>query len=134
MAHTVRKVTAVSAQVDDRIGVLAELANALRDANLNMRAVVSQRKAGTVLMGVPDDLAAARSLAAYNGIVVQEREVLLIEGDDEVGALCPIANKLASARINIEDVYALATEGKYAAVLTFAAEDVGRAAEVLGAQ
>ncbi len=131
MAYRVRQMAAVTLQVEDRIGMLSQVLHALRSARVNMLAVVSRRKGGTALLGIPEDIETARKLAAQEGVSLTQREVFYVEGDDEVGALCEITDKLSSARINIEDVYALATDGKYAAIYTVAAEDVERAAEAL---
>jgi hypothetical protein len=134
MAYRVRQVTAVIVQVDDYVGTLSQVLHALRDAGLNMVGVASQSRQGGMVhvLGIPEEIEAARSLAMREGVSIAEREVFLVEGDDQVGALCEVTDKISGARINIEDIYALATEGKYAAVYVVAAADVERAAEALG--
>jgi len=132
MAYTVRQVTAVTLQVEDHIGMLSQALRVLKNEGVNMTAIVSQRKAGAAIMGIPEDLEAARKLASREGVAFTTREVFYVEGEDEVGALCDITDKLAGARINIEDVYALSSKGYYAAIYTVAAGDVERAAEALG--
>ncbi len=132
MAHTIRQVTAVALEVDDRIGMLSQVLRTLKNEGLSMTAIVSQRKAGTALMGIPEDIEAARRLAGREGVALTTREVFYVEGDDEVGALCEITDKLANARINIEDIYALSSKGYYAAIYSVAAGDVERAAQALG--
>lgn len=132
MGHTIRQVTAVLMQVEDRVGVLHEVLCVLRDAGVNMLAIASQRRQGTALMAIPDDLNAVRELAARQGVRLQTRQVFLIEGDDRVGALCDITKALADADISIEDVAALSAARRYAAVLTFADADLEAAAKALG--
>lgn len=132
MAQTIRQVTAVVVQVEDRVGVLHEVLCVLRDAGINMLAIASLRRQGTSLMAIPEDVNAVRELAARQGVSLQTRQVFMIEGDDRVGALCDITEKIAAAGINIEDVAALSAARRYAAVLTFADADLEAAARALG--
>lgn len=134
MGHSIRQVTAIVIQVEDRVGMLHEVLCVLRDAGINMLAIASLRRHGTALMAIPEDINAVRELAAGHGhgISLQTRTVFLIEGDDRVGALCDITKAIADAGINIEDVAALSAQRRYAAVLTFADADLEAAAKALG--
>ena len=82
MGHTIRQVTAVVLQVEDRVGVLHEVLCVLRDAGVNMLAIASQRRRGMALMAIPEDLNSVRELARSRGVSLQSRQVFLIEGDD----------------------------------------------------
>ncbi len=132
MGHTVRQVTAVVMQVEDRVGVLHEVLAVLRDAGVNMLAMASLRRQGTALMVIPENVNKVRELAHRHGVSLQTRPVFLIEGDDRVGALSDIAKNIADAGINIEDIAALSAARRYAAVLTVADADVEAAARALG--
>ncbi|MGD9495014.1 MAG: ACT domain-containing protein [Armatimonadota bacterium] len=132
MAHTIRQVTAVVMQVEDRVGMLYEVLSVLRDAGVNMLAIASLRRQGTALMAIPEDVQAVRQLAMRHGVSLQTRQVFLIEGDDRVGALCDITKAIADAGINIEDIAALSAAKRYAAVITFADADLEAAAKALG--
>lgn len=132
MGHSVRQVTAVVIQVEDRVGMLHEVLCVLRDAGVGMLAISSQRRQGTALMAIPEDVNAVRGVAARHGVALQSRSVFLIEGDDRVGALCDITKAISDAGINIEDVAALSASHRYAAVLTFADADLEAAAKALG--
>ena len=132
MGHTTRQVTAVVLQLEDRVGVLHEVLCVLRDAGVNMLAIASQRRQGTALMAIPEDVNAVRELARSRGVSLQSRQVFLIEGDDRVGALCDITKALADAHISIEDIAALSASTRYAAVLTFADADLEAAGRALG--
>jgi len=132
MGHTIRQVTAVVLQVEDRVGVLHEVLCVLRDAGVNMLAIASQRRQGTALMAIPEDVNAVRELARSRGVSLQWRQVFLIEGDDRVGALCDITKALRDAGVSIEDVAALSAAKRYAAVLTFADADLEAAGRALG--
>jgi len=132
VGHTIRQVTAVVVQVEDRVGMLHEVLCVLRDAGVSMVAIASQRRQGTALMAIPDDVNAVRELAARQGVSMQTRQVFLVEGDDRVGALCDITRAISEARISIEDIAALSAARRYAAVLTFADADLEAAAKALG--
>ena len=132
MGHTIRQVTAAVMQVDDEVGVLHSVLCVLRDAGVNMLAISSQRRQGTALMAISEDIDAIRKLASQSGVHLQTRPVFLIEGNDRVGALCDITKSVADAGINIEDVAALSASRRYAAVLTFADADLEAAAKCFG--
>ncbi|MEA3403426.1 MAG: ACT domain-containing protein [Armatimonadota bacterium] len=132
MGHTIRQVTAVVMQVEDRVGILHEVLCVLRDAGVNMLAIASQRRQGTALMAIPENPQRVRQLAAQHGVRLQTRQVFLVEGDDQVGALCGITEAIANAEINIEDIAALSAANRYAAVITFADADLEAAAKALG--
>lgn len=132
MGHTVRQVTAVVMQVEDRVGMLHEVLGALRDAGVNMMAIASQRKQGTALMAIPDEVSSVRQLARQHGVRLQTRQVFLVEGGDRVDALCDITGDIANAGINIEDIAALSAGSRYAAVITFSDADLEAAARALG--
>ncbi len=132
MGHTIRQVTAVVMQVDDEVGMLHRVLCVLRDAGVNMIAISSQRRQGTALMAIPEDVDSVRKLAAQSGVHLQTRPVFLIEGDDRVGALCDITKSIEDIGINIEDIAALSASRRYAAVLTFADADLEAAAKCFG--
>ncbi len=132
MSHSIRQVTAVVMQVRDEVGVLHHVLCTLRDAGVNMLAIASQRKRGTALMAIPEDVQAVRELAAQRGVALQTRQVFLIESDDEVAALCDITGAIVNAGLSIEDFAALSAARRYAAVLTFADADLEAAAIALG--
>jgi len=132
VGHTIRQVTAVMMQVQDRVGMLHEVLCVLRDAGVNMLAIASQRKQGTALMAIPEDPQAVRGLAQQHGVHLQTRQVFLIEGNDRVGALCDITKAIADAGISIEDIAAISAASRYAAVITFADADLEAAAKALG--
>ncbi|MFP4249299.1 MAG: hypothetical protein ACLFU7_06550 [Armatimonadota bacterium] len=132
MGHSIRRVTAAVMQVEDEAGALHRVLSVLRDAGINMLAIASQRRRGTALMAIPENLNTVRELAADQGVHLTTRQVFLIEGDDKVGALCDITRDIADAGINIEDVAALSAASRYAAVITFADADLEAASEALG--
>ncbi len=92
--------------VDDRPGVLAEIAKVLADRKVNLRAVNAwvQEGQGVVRM-VVDKHAAAKKALASEGWKTEEGEAVELTLADKPGALARAAKKLGDAGINIEYVY-----------------------------
>ena len=132
MEYTIRQVTAMIMQVEDKVGVLARVLEVLRQGGVDMVAFASQRRRGTALMAIPNDLNALRELASDHGMSLSERQVFVVQGEDGVAALSEIAQRVAEAGINIEDVAAMSMGGRYAAVFTFSAAGLMAAAAALG--
>jgi len=132
MGRSIRRVTAAVMQVKDEVGELHRVLTVLKEAGINMMAVASQRRRGTALMAIPENVNAVRELAADQGVHLTTRQVFLIEGDDRVGALVDITKAVSDAGINIEDIAALSAARRYAAVITFADADLEAASKALG--
>jgi len=133
MAQTVKRVTALRVSGQDRVGLLSQIVADARDAGLDFRSVAAVAVEGQgTLIAVPTDLTAARQAAADAPYAIDEQDVFWVEGDDQPGALGPVADKLASAGVNIQAVHASALGGKFAAVFYVAPEDVDKAAKALG--
>ncbi len=132
---TVRKVVALTAEVDDRVGALAEIAQPVADAGINLLAVYGGPMGGgkARVCCIPDDPARLKDLAAQGGIAVQEREHLLVEGDDRAGVSAEIASKLSGAGVNIQAIHGTAGGGKFGICILVAPEDIDKAAAALSA-
>ena len=83
---------------------------------------------------MPTDAAAFRAVAKKNKWkVTGPKRAFLIQGDDRVGAISDLHEKLAAAKINVTAIDAVcAGGGRFAAILWVASRDVGRAAKALG--
>ncbi len=104
-------------RVPDRSGLLGEIASALGEKKINLRAVNAWVE-GTegVARLVVDKVAAAKKLLAARGWQPEEHEVLELELPDKPGALGEKAAKLAKAGINITHVYVGAAGARKATV------------------
>jgi len=130
----ITKATYLSAEVEDRVGVLAQATEAIAAAGINLEALMGW-PTGTgraTLAAIPDDPAKLKSLAAQHGIALKEGTVFLVRGDDRPGALVDVTKKIAAAGINLQSTVALSVAGKFAAALTVAPGDVERVSELLG--
>lgn len=132
MAATVRRVTAFKVTLGDRVGALAEVLAAARNAGIDLQSLAGYVCGSEgVILAVPTDLLKARPAAAGAPWAIGEQDVFLVEGDDERGALCGVTEKLANAGISIQAAYAVAIAGKFGAVIAVGPDDVEKAATVL---
>ena len=133
MAAAVRRVTAFRITLGDRVGALAEVLAAARNAGIDLQSVAGYVCGGEgVILAVPIDLQKARPAALGAPWAIGEQDVFLLEGDDERGALCGVAGKLAAAGVGVQASYAVAVAGKFGAVIAVAPDDVDKAAKALG--
>jgi len=120
----------------DRPGEAARLLGVLQEEGVNLLALSgfpSGRRTQVDL--VPEDPARLRAVARrQRWKLTGPKKVLLITGEDRIGAMVEIAEKLAGAKINIVATQAVATgPGVFGAILWVAPADVRRAAKALGA-
>jgi len=136
MSETIRVAEYFYLHSPDRPGEAAHLLGALRDAGVNLLALSGfpqGRRAQVDL--VPEDPAALRAAAKRAGWkLTGPKKVFLVTGDDRVGAMTELAERLAAAKVNIVATQAVATgSGSYGAILWVAPRDVKKAGKALGA-
>jgi hypothetical protein len=137
MAMIIRKATYFSMQVPNRLGQGALLLGALKDAGVNLLAFTGfPHGKGAQVDFVPYDagafLRAARKLGFKAG---KGKTVFVAEGDDRPGAMAAICDKLASARINMVAMDAVAVGKKRCgAIFWVKPKDVAKASRALGAR
>ena len=136
MSDTVTLVDYYYTTVADRPGEGGRLLDALRDSGVNLLAF-SGFPAGrrSQIDFVPVDGAAFVAAAKAAKIKLSRpKKVFLVSGDDRVGAVADVCDRLAAAKINITAVDAVcAGAGRYGAMLWVKPRDVKKAARVLGA-
>jgi len=118
-------------RVMDRPGMLGEIATALGEKKVNLRAVNAWVEgAEGVVRIVVDKHAAAKKLLAEKGWQPEERDVLEIQLADKPGALGAAAAKLGRAGVNITHVF-VGTGGAKKATVFLGVSDVAAAAKAL---
>jgi hypothetical protein len=135
MAETIRKVDYFYIETADKPGVGLAVLAALRDAGVNLLAFTGfphGRKAQIDFM--PEDTAAFKAAAKKAGFKLSPKKTgFMVHGDDQIGALVGILEKLAGARVNVTALDAVsAGVGRYGAIFWVKSSDVGKAAKVLG--
>jgi hypothetical protein len=111
--------------------MLGEVAAALRDKGVNLRAVNAWLEGGEgVVRLVADKAAVAKRALAGKGWAPEEREVVELDVADRQGALAEAAQALGEAGINVEYVY-LGTGNARKATVFLGVGDVAAALKAL---
>ena len=137
MSDTLRKVDYYYTDIPNAPGQGAKIMTALADAGVNLLAFSgfpSGRRAQLDLM--PEDAAKLKSAAKAMGLKLSARKTgFLFQGDDRVGAMTGILNKLAAAKINVTAIDAVGSGGgRFGAIFWVKPESVAKAAKLLGAK
>ena len=94
-------------------GVLADVCQTLGEHKINIRGIsVSDTVDHAVVRLVVDDPQKAIHILGEHGVLVVETDVLVLEVDDQPGALAKVARKFARGKINIEYAYGTADSGQ----------------------
>lgn len=113
-----RMATQLVCSTPSRIGLLADIAGALREKGVNISALSAYERdgEGKFLMITDDNAKATEALERF-GIDVREKSVVIAEMSNEVGALERAAKAIAEAGVNIEYAYATAPSAGHATVV-----------------
>jgi hypothetical protein len=107
--------------VENTPGSLARVAGAVSDAGVNLAAAtcIGAGEQAELHILVPHPEAARHSLATAQLAVSREREVVVIDVEDNPGVLADLARKVAKAGVNLDLVY-IATRNR----VVFGAKDL----------
>jgi hypothetical protein len=118
--------------LDNQPGMLAAVADALAEANINIYAIsTSDTVDHSVIRLVVNDYRKALEVFEAHGTLVVDDDVLMIEGDNKPGSLAKIAHKLANAKINIEYAYCATPSGAKKGLLILRVANAKKALKVL---
>jgi hypothetical protein len=136
MSHTVRPVDYFHATVHDRAGEAFKVLSSLAEAGVNLLAFSAAPVGATAAHMVlfPEDPDVLVAYADRSGMVLSGPErALMVQGDDELGALAELHRQLADARIKVFASNAV-TGGanRYGYVIHVRAEEFDTAARALG--
>jgi len=136
MADTVRLVEYFYVTAPDKPGEAARALNTLRHAGVNLLAFSGFPQGRRAQLDfIPADPAAFKQAAKKaNWKVVGPRRGFLVHGDDRVGAVADLLERLAAAKINVTAIDAVSVaDGRYGAIFWVAPKDVKKAAVLLEA-
>jgi hypothetical protein len=93
--------------IENTPGSLARVATAVSDAGVNLAAAtcIGNGERAELHILVPHPGAARHSLATAQLAVTREREVVVVDVEDNPGVLADLARKIAQAGINLDLVY-----------------------------
>ena len=102
-AHAAKQLVAT---MPTRVGLLADISDTIRSAGVNITATSAYERDGQAkFLLVTDDNTKAGEALGRLAADVREKDVLIIELDNHVGALADVAKKFAEAGINVEYTY-----------------------------
>lgn len=136
MPDAIRTASYFKLAVPNRAGEAARRLAALREAGVNLLAFSGfPRGRRSQLDFVPADAAAFKAVARRGKWKVEgPKTCLLLDGEERVGALAQVLEKLAAAGINVTAVDAAsAGAGRWGAILWVDPRAVKKAAKALGA-
>lgn len=135
MSETIRQVDYFYLEVPNKAGEGAKVLKALKEASVNLLAF-SGFPAGrrAQLDFFPADPAAFRSVARANRWkLTGPKRGFLVQGDDRIGAVADLVDKLAAANINVIALDAVSVDGRYGMLCWVAPRDFRKATRLLGA-
>jgi hypothetical protein len=137
MSNSLRKVDYFYVMLPNRAGQGAKVMTALAAEGVNLLAFSGFPSGGKAQLDLmPEDSARFRKAAKKLGLKVSKRKTgFLYHGDDRVGAMTRILDKLAGAKVNVVAVDAVTSgKGRFGAIFWVKATAVTKAAKVLGAR
>ena len=121
---TAHRASQIVATMPTRVGLLADITDAVKSAGVSITAISGYERDGKAkFLLVTDDNAKAAEAVRKLNADVREKEVLLVEFENKVGALHEAARKLAEASVNIEYTYGTTGPGDKAWLVFKTADD-----------
>ena len=137
MSNMLRKVDYFYVMLPNRAGQGAKVMTALAAEGVNLLAFSGFPSGGKAQLDLmPENSAKFRKAAKKLGLKVSKRKTgFLYHGDDRVGAMTRILDKLAGAKVNVVAVDAVTSgKGRFGAIFWVKATAVAKASKVLGAK
>jgi len=124
--------TQLSLFLENKPGTLAAVCKALADEKINIHAIsVSDAVDHAVVRMVVSDPHKALHLLGDHGLLVVERDVLMLEGRSRPGELANIAQTLADNKVNIEYAYSATPPGTSKGAMILRVDNLAKARRVL---
>jgi len=103
--------------VDDKVGELARVAEALAQNAINIRGLAADRLGPRpAIKMITDDEASTRKALKKAGLDFEESEVVVIDLIDRPGEIAKVARKTARAGVNIDSVFLIGKKNTPAAI------------------
>jgi len=126
------KVEQISIFLENKSGRLAEVAEALAGAGINIRALsLADTSDFGILRLIVNDTEKAKKVLKDNGFTVGKTEVIAVEVADRPGGIAEILNVMRDGGINVEYMYAFVQKSGQHAVIIFRFDELEKAIEAL---
>lgn len=118
--------------LENKPGTLAKVCKALAAAGINIHAIsVSDAVDHAVVRMVVNDPHKALHLLGDHGVLVVERDVLMLQGRNRRGELADIAAKLSKNKVNIEYAYSATPANATTGAMILRVSNPKKAARIL---
>jgi hypothetical protein len=118
--------------VENKPGTLSNVCKALAAAKINIYAIsISDAVDHAVVRMVVSDPNKALHLLGEHGVLVVERDVLMLEGRNKPGELAEIAAKLAKHKVNIEYAYSATPANATTGAMILRVDNTRKAVQIL---
>jgi len=119
----------LTVQLANKPGTLAQVAEALGKAGVNMRALAVFEGRAKI---IADDPAKGREALQKEGLYASIEDCLTVDMADQAGSLGGICAKLSAAGVNIDYAYTGITQSAGKAVVVMVVSDLEKAARLTG--
>jgi hypothetical protein len=127
-----KRVKQLALFLENKPGTLAKVCQALAAAKINIHAIsVSDAVDHAVVRMVVSDPHKALHLLGEHGVLVVERDVLMLEGRNKPGELATIGVKLSKNKVNIEYAYSAPASNATTGAIILRVDNPGKAARIL---
>lgn len=135
MADTIRVVEYFYITASNKLGEGARALNTLKQAGVNLLAFSGFPQGRRAQLDfIPADPAAFKQVAKRaKWKVAGPKRGFLVQGDDRVGAIAELLERLGAEKINVTAIDAVCANERYGAIFWVAPKDVKKAAGLLGA-
>lgn len=118
--------------VEDKVGELARVTEALAQSAINIRGLATDKLGEKPAVKIiTDDENSTRKALTRAGLAFEESEILMIDLIDRPGEIAKIAKRVAGAGVNISSVFLIGKKDTPAA-MAIVADDPKKAKKLLG--
>jgi hypothetical protein len=129
------RVEQIAVFLENKSGRLAEIAEILAEANINIRALsVADTADFGILRLIVDKVSEAEAALRAGGFTVGKTNVIAVEVPDKTGGLAMVLKAIRETGLNVEYMYAFVNKTGENAVLIFRFDEMDRAIEALQAE
>ncbi len=126
------KLEQISIFLENKPGGLSSVTKALRDANINIRALsLADTSDFGILRLIVNDVAKAKEILNASGFAVGRTNVVAVEVPDKPGGLHSILEALTDEGVNVEYMYAFVERSGENAVIIFRFDSTDSAIRIL---
>lgn len=126
------KIDQISIFIENRSGRMAQIASALGEVNVNIRAMsLADTSDFGILRLIVNDVEKAVGVLKNKGFTVRISQVVAVEIKDQPGELGQFLTMLEKAGLNVEYMYAFVQKSGEHAVVIFRFDDLDRAIDVI---